>query len=62
MRSRLTAEVSLSDRSASFAALAVQGPRSPDLLLQFRMSGPESNTGDSNPRHSCVSGPHRIHG
>jgi len=35
MRSRLTGEVSLLDRSAFFAALAVQGPRSPDLLLQF---------------------------
>ncbi len=35
MRSRLTGEVSLSDRSALFAALAVQGPGSSDLLLQF---------------------------
>ena len=35
MRPRLAREVSLSDRSALFAALAVQGPRSPDLLQQF---------------------------
>lgn len=35
MRSRLSAEVSLSDQSAFFVALAVQGPRSPDLLRQF---------------------------
>jgi len=35
MRSRLSTEVSLSDRSSFFVALAVQGPRSPDLLRQF---------------------------
>jgi aminomethyltransferase len=35
MRSRLTEEVSAMDRSALFAALAVQGPKSSDLLLQF---------------------------
>ena len=35
MQSRLNGEVSLSNRSALFAALAVQGPRSADLLLQF---------------------------
>jgi aminomethyltransferase len=35
MGSRLTGEVSLTDRSTFFAALAVQGPRSPDLLSQF---------------------------
>jgi aminomethyltransferase len=35
MRSRLAGEVSISDRSAIFAALAVQGPRSSDLLSQF---------------------------
>ena len=35
MQSRLSGEVSLSNRSALFAALAIQGPRAPDLLLQF---------------------------
>jgi aminomethyltransferase len=35
MSSRRTGEVSLANRSALFAALAVQGPKSPDLLGQF---------------------------
>jgi aminomethyltransferase len=35
MQSRRAGEVSLSDRSTFFAALAVQGPRSADLLQQF---------------------------
>jgi aminomethyltransferase len=35
MQSRLSREVALSNRSAHFAALAVQGPQSSDLLLQF---------------------------
>jgi aminomethyltransferase len=35
MQSHRAGEVALSDRSAFFAALAVQGPRSADLLQQF---------------------------
>ena len=62
MRSRLTGEVSLLDRSAFFAALAVQGPGRPIYSCSLGIFRPGIKYGASNPRDSCVGGPHRIHG
>ena len=63
MRSRLTAEVSLSDRSASLRGSRGTGSQVARFTPAVRGSaGPESNEGNSNPWHSCLGGPHRIHG
>ena len=63
MRSRLTGEVSLLDRSAFSAALAVQGPSFARFTpAVWGSAGPGINAGASNPRHSRFGGPHRIHG